>query len=335
MTKRRIISRLPLALSHAKTAPLSNTIHDTHDFDKQFDDRALWKALDKLPKSKLSCKPVLHFVHANGIVGECYAPLFKIWQKYFTIIAITRFGMNPNYSIDNHWHDLTNEVADSIEHACMTHGISNLIAVGHSVGAMTSLQATLRNHSSINQLVALDPPLLMGRNSILWHLAKYIDWQNGNHAMMDSISPSKHSKHRRTTFDDRKQAYDSLRHKGLFKNFDERSFQAYINFGMSDTPSHDKPNQVSLSISRDAEVAIFRTIPTWAWYQKCKTTTPITIVAGSTSHFTKMGSYHLAQQLFEFNLCHHQGSHMFPLEQPDSVANLVLDLIIKQTNQSL
>lgn len=321
-------SEPPIQLSTAKPNP-TNVISDFH---VHFDDKSLLSAIDTLPKSKLTQKPVLHFVHANGFVGECYTPLFEIWEKYFTVVAIMRFGMNANYPIDNDWQGLTAEVADSIAHACDTHGVPNLVAVGHSVGGMTSLQATLQGNPQISQLVALDPPLLMGRTSAIWYLAKMLDRKRGNHAMMDTISPSKLSKRRRDVFDSRKQAYDNFRDKGLFKGFDERAFLGYINFGMTDLPSDDNPNQVTLTISRDSEVAIFRNIPTWTWYKQPTTTTPITLVVGDGSHFTQMGSYALAEQILNLNVIYHQGSHMFALEQPDSVATLVLSLIAKQAD---
>lgn len=316
----------PTQLSTATPNP-TKVISNFHD---DFDEKSLLVAIKNLPKSKLTDKPILHFVHANGFVGECYTPLFEIWEKYFTVVAIMRFGMNPDYSINNDWLGLTDEVSDSIAQACKTHGVPSLVAVGHSVGGMTSLQATLRNNPHISQLVALDPPLLMGRTSLLWYLAKMIDKNNNNHAMMDTISPSKLSKRRRDVFDSREQAYDNFRDKGLFKGFDERAFRGYIDFGMTDLPTADNPNQVTLTISREAEVAIFRNIPTWTWYKKPTTNTPINLVVGDVSHFTDMGSYMLAEQVLGLNVWYHKGSHMFPLEQPSSVATLVLAIIAQQ-----
>lgn len=286
--------------------------------------------IEHLPKSRLTGKPVLHFVHANGFVGECYQALFEIWTQYFTVVAIMRFGNNPNYPIDDNWQGLTDEVADSIAKTCQQHGIATLVAVGHSVGAMTSLQAVYRGNANISQLVALDPPLLMGRTAMAWHLAKWLDQKRGNHAMMDKLSPSGKSKFRRDVFACRNQAYQALRDKGLFADFDERAFLAYIHHGMTDLPN----GQVGLSIAKKHEVAIFRTIPTWTWYKKPSTTTPITLIVGKNSHFTQMGSYQKACDVFGLPLVYHQGSHMFALEYPISVAQMVLDTIANTINQN-
>lgn len=334
--------------NHLKYQTAQNPVQVISDFNKPLDDTSK-KSIDSLPKSRLTGKPVLHFVHANGFVGECYMSLFEIWSQYFTVVAIMRFGTHSDYAIDDNWHSLTWQVADSIDKTCQIHGVASLVAVGHSVGAMTSLQAYYKNSAKISQIIALDPPLLMGRTAVLWHLAKYIDRQNNNHTIMDRISPSGKSKHRRDVFDNRQHAYDNFKDKQLFKRFDERAFLAYINHGMchqknninannADTQLVDVNNSnqadihfddtpVTLTIGKDKEVAIFRTIPTWSWYHKPKTKAGITLIVGDDSHFTKMGSYTGASTVLGLTVLYHKGTHMFALEYPQSVATLVLDVI--------
>ncbi len=67
---------------------------------------------------------------------------------------------------------------------------------------------------------------------------------------MDKLSPAGMSKHRRDVWDSREDAYDKLRHKGFFKDFDERSFQGYIEHGL-----HERADgKVTLAIPKASEV---------------------------------------------------------------------------------
>ena len=186
-----------------------------------------------LPISKKTQKPVIHFAHANGMPSAVYEPLFTGLAKFFTIEYIPMLGVNPNYPVDDHWRSLTQQIIDSAARTCEQHDVSQLVAVGHSLGGMCTLQALYRAPKYFSQAVLLDPPWIYGKTSLLWHLAKTVDrLPLMNHRLMDKLSPSGISSRRRDVWDSREQAYDKLRHKGFFKEFDERSFQGYIQYGL-------------------------------------------------------------------------------------------------------
>ena len=305
----------------------------------------------KLPKSQLSNKPVLHFVHANGIPVGAYAPLLDILAEIFSIETLDKLGTHPSYPADNHWASMTRQVADSIDDACRKHGVPTLVALGHSVGAVTSMQALLADAKPISHAILLDPSILTGKNSLAYQIAKIADSSiesakqfsitdklvnlmhqgsqklpfnalhltNEPYQFIDKLSPARLSKRRRDTYPSRDAAYESLRDKPLFRPFDKRCFRGYITHGFTDTAD----GQVTLSIPRAVEVAIFRTIPSLYWYKDIKPTKPLYIIAGRESHFSQMGSY---QALAKSGLHVHytDGSHMFPLERPDATAELIL-----------
>ena len=97
-----------------------------------------------LPISKITQKPVLHFAHANGMPSAVYQPFFEHLSEFFTIEYIARLGDTPGYPVDNHWRSLTQQVIDSVKNACDKHGVTQVVAVGHSLGAMCTLQALYR-----------------------------------------------------------------------------------------------------------------------------------------------------------------------------------------------
>lgn len=281
-----------------------------------------------LPVSQKTQKPVIHFAHANGMPSPIYQVFFLRLEEFFTIEYVTMLGGDPNYPINNHWQNLTQQIIDSVERACQRHGVAQVVAVGHSLGAMCTLQALYRKPELFSQAVLLDPPWIYGKTSLLWHTAKTLDrLPLMNHRLMDKLSPAGISKYRRDVWDSREEAYEKLRHKAFFKHFDERSFQGYIQYGL-----HDRADgKVTLAIPKANEVAIFRSNPSWYWlFPNQSPKTPMTLIMGEDSVFLKQ---HFPQQIESRLGIHyetHEGGHMFPLEYPESVSARVLELIVEQ-----
>ncbi|WP_199508562.1 MULTISPECIES: alpha/beta fold hydrolase [unclassified Psychrobacter] len=285
-------------------------------------------SLEHLPASTITGKPVLHFAHANGMPSAVYAPLFAKLEPFFTIEYIERLGTHPNYPVDNHWQRLTQQVVDSIAQARAKHGVAQVVALGHSLGALCTLQALYKAPESVAQAVLLDPPWIYGKTSFLWHVAKVTDkLPMMNHRLMDKLSPAGVSKHRRDVWASRDEAYEKLRHKGFFKDFDERSFQGYIEHGLDERVD----GRVTLAIPKAVEVAVFRTNPSWYWLKPNEAPKPpVTLIIGEESLFLKRQFPQQINKRLGIPFETHAGGHMFPLEYPDAVGDRVLSIIAKQ-----
>jgi len=285
-------------------------------------------SLEHLPASTITGKPVLHFAHANGMPSAVYAPLFAKLEPFFTIEYIERLGTHPNYPVDNHWQRLTQQVIDSITQAHAKHGVTQVVALGHSLGALCTLQALYKAPESVAQALLLDPPWIYGKTSFLWHVAKVTDkLPMMNHRFMDKLSPAGVSKHRRDVWASREEAYDKLRHKRFFKDFDERSFQGYIEHGLDERVD----GRVTLAIPKEVEVAVFRTNPSWYWLKPNEAPKPpVTLIIGEESLFLKRQFPQQINQRLGIHFETHAGGHMFPLEHPDAVGDRVLSIIAKQ-----
>ena len=282
----------------------------------------------KLPVSQLTQKPVIHFAHANGMPSAVYEPFFAGLTEFFTIEYIPILGDTPGYPVDDQWHSLTQQVIDSVADACKRHGVAQVVAVGHSLGAMCTLQALYRAPKQFSQAVLMDPPLIYGGSSLFMHLAKTADrLPMMNNRAMDKISPSGVSKHRRDVWDSRADAYEQMRDKGFFKNFDERSFKGYIEHGL-----HERADgKVTLAIPKKSEVAVFRTNPSMYWLTPNQAPKPpATLIIGEESIFMKRKFPQKIKARLGINFQTHAGGHMFPLEHPDSVSAMVLDIIAAQ-----
>ena len=281
-----------------------------------------------LPVSQKTQKPVIHFAHANGMPSAVYEPFFVGLAEFFTIEYIPMLSVDPDYPVDDHWRSLTQQVIDSVERTCEQHGVAKLVAVGHSLGAMCTLQALYRQPKRFEQAVLMDPPWIYGTTSLVWHLAKIADkLPFMNNRFMDRLSPSGISKNRRDVWNSREEAYEKMRHKGFFKNFDERSFQGYIEHGL-----HERADgKVTLAIPKAAEVAVFRTNPSWYWLvPNRRPKPPVTLLIGEDSLFLKRQFPKMVQTRLGIPYVTHAGGHMFPLEYPESVSMQVLKLIEQQ-----
>ena len=283
-----------------------------------------------LPKSKITDKPVIHFAHANGMPSAVYEPLFLPLTNFFTIEYIDMLGNHPDYPVDNHWRSLTQQVIDSVQATCNQHGVKQLVAVGHSLGGMCTLQALYRAPKSFSQAVLLDPPWLYGKVSLLWHLAKTTDrLPLMRHRLMDKLSPAGISKYRRDVWDSHNDAYEMLRYKGFFKNFTEHSFAGYIEHGLEERAD----GKVTLAIPKSSEVAVFRTNPSLYWLTPNRAPKPpVTLVIGEDSIFLKRRFPQQIKSRLGIDYQTHAGGHMFPLEYPESVAQQVLALIAQQAS---
>ena len=284
-----------------------------------------------LPVSKITNKPVIHFAHANGRPSAVYAPFFDDLSKFFTIEYIAMLGDTPDYPVDDHWRSLTQQVCDSVKNTCKKHDVAQVVGVGHSLGAMCTLQALYRTPERFAQAVLMDPPWIYGKMSLLWHVAKTADrLPLMNHYLMDKLSPAGISKHRRDVWDSRADAYEKMRHKGFFKNFDERSFQGYIDHGL-----HERADgKVTLAIPKAKEVEVFRTNPSWYWLAPNHAPkVPVTLIIGQDSIFLKRRFPQQITSRLGIPYETHEGGHMFPLEHPASVASQVLALIEQQLSE--
>lgn len=292
------------------------------------------QVLSALPKSAITGKPVLHFAHANGMPSRVYQPLFDLLAEQFSVEyipilgAVEGGGEGSDYQIDEHWQSLTTQVLDSIAASCAKHGVDKLVGFGHSLGALSTLQAIYRDSTHVAQAVLLDPPWIYGMTSLLWHSAKQLDrLPRMNHLLIDKLSPSGTSKHRRDVWDSREQAYEQLRDKAFFRQFDERCFAGYIEHGLTDT----EDGKVTLTIPKANEVAVFRTNPSWYWLTPNQPPkVPVTLVIGTDSLFLKHRFPQKINRRLGIPFVTHQGGHMFPLEHPESVVELVQSLIVKQ-----
>lgn len=264
-------------------------------------------------------KPVIHFAHANGVPSKVYTKLFGLLKDEYDIIYVPLLGTDARYPIDKQWSNLADQVIDSIVQQSQGRKV---IGLGHSLGAVSTFLASFKRPELFEQVILLDPPLIMGKASFLFQIAKtFLPKQ------LDQMTPAHLSAKRRDHWDSREQAYELLRSKNLYQKFDEACFQAYIDYALIEDPVR---GGVTLTIPRDKEVAIFRSGPSYWWLPHAQPKIPVYMVVGKESPFLTQKFPQMAQKKFGIPFTVTEGGHMFPLEHPVKTVDLIKQLIQEQ-----
>ena len=254
----------------------------------------------------------LIFSHSNGFPARSYRYFFKMLNPGH-LRYVPQHGHNIPQSSIRTWKVLSDELTLLIRREHIPY-----IGVGHSMGAVLMLCAYYQYPEAFSHLFLMDPPLFSRPRQLgLW-----LVHMMGLGSRM--IPHARRAKRRRTHWNSRAEAKAYFRQRTLFKNFHPQSLQAYITYGLQET--YD--GKYTLSFSSDIEHKIFSKVPPRISLK------PIHIPSYylySTSHaVTSPGNIaYLAKKLPTTQFIPVQGGHMFPLEHPKKVADLIRTLLCK------
>lgn len=267
----------------------------------------------------MKAKRMIHFSHANGIPVETYRKFLEGFESDYEIKTIDLIGMHADYPITKDWRYLVQQLIDDIEQQCSDLPV---IGLGHSFGSLVTLMAAYKRPDLFSQLIILDPPFVIGKNSMLFEMIKIL-----NLKMLDKITPAGITLKRKDHWKSKELAIEALRHNRLFKSFDEDCFHAYIKHGLI---ADETAGGVKLKIPKKIEAKIFRTVPAWWWRTPRKAPKiPVHLITADQSPFYKQGLPQAMQKIYKIDYTAVEGGHMFPLERPNEIASLVQAKIIK------
>lgn len=134
----------------------------------------------------------LHFLHANGYPPECYQPLFEHLQTQYRVFGMKLRPLwddtNPEEIKD--WHPLSDDLLRFLS----DRETAPVIGIGHSIGAVVTLRAALRNPGKFRALVLIDPVLFVPSFMINWHILRVLGLGERLHPLIQG------AKKRRRTF---------------------------------------------------------------------------------------------------------------------------------------
>ena len=260
-------------------------------------------------KNLTSSELSFHFAHANGFPAGSYNTLFSALPRHFRRIHVERFGHDPALPVNGNWR---NQVLELIRHVKKENkDPRGVYGIGHSFGAVVTYMAACEAPELFRGLILFDPPLVVGPLSHFFKFAKYTP-------LINKLTPAKLAQTRNTSWPSSTDMVAYFHGKSLFRDMDKRCVRDYVT-----AVTARKGDNISLTFKADVEAALFRNVPHNLAKYTGKLKCPAVLVTGNKSNVCKPEMY---MRLMKQNAIEHTqlpGGHMFPLEQPEMVAEFI------------
>ncbi|WP_224248751.1 alpha/beta fold hydrolase [Hyalangium gracile] len=257
--------------------------------------------------------PVLHLTHANGFPPGSYRKLIELLKSRYHVFTLRSRSLVPGtHPLEMRtWDDM----ADDLAHALRAQGLKGVVGVGHSMGGVATLLASVNDPGLFRAVVALDPVLLTGPRLLLVQALTLL-------RMRHRIPPASLARRRRESWGSREEAAASYRKKALFQRFDPACFQDYLTHGLTEAPG----GGVRLTIPTAWEARIFETSPRASWQRLRSVRVPTLVVRGGDSDtLTPEALERVRRTLPGVRTEELPGTtHLFPLEQPEECGRRIL-----------
>lgn len=256
--------------------------------------------------------PLLHLAHANGFPPEAYRALATRLAARFRTVSTGLLPLWPGASPGSvrSWDDLTQGLLAALR----SRGVRGAVGVGHSVGAVCSMKASVADPGLFDRLVLIDPVLFCGPRALAWGLMKRL--------RLARLAPIvRGALRRRDHWASREEVLASWTGKPLFASFDPGALQDYVDSALVVAPG----GGVSLRYTPDWEARVFETTPSDEWRTVAAIPVPVLVIRGERSDtFTAAAARRLRVCLPTARVVEVPGTtHMLPFERPDVVADVV------------
>ena len=262
--------------------------------------------------------PPIVFSHANGFPAGTYRVLFEAWRRAgHAVHAIERFGQDPAYPVTGNWPHLRDQLTAFIE--AEVGGPAFL--VGHSLGGFVSVLAAARRPELASGVLLLDSPLIDGWRAHALRMAK-------STGLMQRSGQVRAALRRRHAWPSRAAVHEHLAAKGAFAHWDARVLDDYVDSGFL-----HRGGQTVLAIERELEARIYGTLPhhVGTVLRRHPLRCPLAFVGGLQSVEARQAGMAATRRLAGDLFAWTEGSHLFPMEHPDTAAALVLEMLQRMT----
>jgi len=264
---------------------------------------------------------LIHFAHANGYPPACYQPLFNLLSKNFHVISMVQRPLwknsDPNEIED--WHPFTKDLLNFLD----KQSIQSPIAIGHSMGGISSLRAAILEPDRFKALVLIDPVLF----SPLQIIGRKLIWSKD---LIYRFHPLiKAARYRRRKFTDLESIFKGFRRKPVFRYMNDESLWAYIK-GI--TVPDPEEGGYKLFFSPEWEMRIYAT-GIWndldLWRNISKIKIPLLVIRGEeTDTFLVSVANLLKKRLPSCKIISiEKTTHLVPLESPGKVNKIIVDFL--------
>ncbi|MCK4490271.1 MAG: alpha/beta hydrolase [Anaerolineales bacterium] len=276
--------------------------------------------------------PLFLFAHANGYPPEAYRTFLLPFLDDFQVMALPLRPFWPGADPDRlkDWKLFRDDYLDFLQELESNQrlsghskiGINQVIGVGHSVGAMTTLMAAIERPDIFRALVLIEPVLFPPwRGTIMRAQAPF--------NLMRRFYPLiRGTLRRKANFPSREVMFTNYRSKQIFKGLSDPVLRDYVAGLVSDNPD----GTVNLKYSPAWEARIYETsglADAYVWRNLPKVSCPVLVLRGENSETLKPRVIRRMTKKLPDGQAYTQpeAGHLFPLELPDRAASLTVEYL--------
>ena len=261
--------------------------------------------------------PVIHLALANGFPPQTYQPLLAPLTDRYHVVCLPPRAMWPGIGPAPPKVGSWRELADDLLAGLTQYDLSEVIAIGHSFGAIASLLAVLDQPQRFRGLIMLDPTILPVP---LMDTIKAMQAQ-GEEPRLPLVDGALKRKHR---FPDVAAAYAYWRGKPLFKDWSDLAVRLYAE---SMTQPAADGDGLELTWPRDWEAYYYLSIYAHIWddLPRLDGLLPTLIVQGGATDTYSDDSANLVKEMLPAvtHITLPGYGHLFPQAAPDAMRAII------------
>lgn len=195
---------------------------------------------------------LLHFAHANGYPPACYRRLIAPLTDHYQVLAVHHRPLWPGTLPEQlkSWRQIGDDMLEFFKENELT----NIIGVGHSLGAVATMFAAVQRPDLFQAIVLIEPVFLMPAILQLFN-------QHPQDGSVEDLPPIKIAKSRRNTWDSREEAFHHYRPKRVFARWSDDVLWDYIWHGLH----KNEAGEIVLTYTPEWEARIYSMPPTEVW----------------------------------------------------------------------
>ena len=261
--------------------------------------------------------PPLVFAHANGYPAGSYRAFLGRLAEHYRVTGIHHRPMWSSESAPDllDWSCFTQDLVETLEATQQ----EPVWMMGHSMGAVVSIQAAAQRPELFRGLVLIDPVFIEPEVIALR--------REMPREQIDEMPLVRKTVSRPNRFASQQEAFDFHREKRVFTDFSDAVLWDYIRAGTR----RNSEGEYELAYCREWEAAAYRTAPP-VWDELATVSLPVLGLRGETSTTLSTGAFELwgrTQPQAELHQC--RGGHLLPLELPLETAQVILDFLDSQS----
>lgn len=264
--------------------------------------------------------PLLHFLHGNGFSAHTLAPVADALPNDWNLLLTDVPGHGGSQQPPQHmpdWLRMARRIGDALERR---HAGRQAIGIGHSMGGVMTLMLAAERPHLFERIILLDPVLFSPEILLFQWLARKTGlWKRGT--LVKAVQA------RRAIWPDVASLRQDLQRKSLYRNWHADALEGFI-LGATKITAQG----VELACQPSWEAAIFGSYPRGLWQAVHRVQVPVDILVAADSYPFILKSARKAVRAnphIRFEMA--QGSHCFPMEQPEWTARRIQELLAQKS----